>query len=84
MKLNCTSESIWRKHCQENTLKRTKEMKRRIVDGTVIQIVRCYVLFAQPNVCYDNMKTYLTLLQTLHTGFSGVHVARSLASCIMF
>jgi hypothetical protein len=41
-----------------------KEMKRRIVDGMVIQIVRCYVLFAQPNVCQDNMKTYLTLLNT--------------------
>ena len=84
MKLNCTSECIWRKHCQENSLKRTKEMKRRIVDGTVIQIVGSYILFAQPNICYDNMKTYLTLLHTLDTGFSGVRVARSLVSSKMF
>ena len=84
MKLNCTSEGIWRQHCLENILKRTKEMRHRIFEGTVLQIVTCSVLFAPPNVFYDNMKTYLTLLHTLHTGFSDVRVARSLVSCIMF
>ena len=38
MKLNCASEGIWRKHCQEKTPNRTKEIKRMIVDGTLYRL----------------------------------------------
>ena len=72
-------ETLPREYPQKNQRDEAQDCRRY-----VIQIVRCYVLFAPPNVCYDNMKTHLTLLHTLHTGFSGVRVARSLASSKMF
>jgi hypothetical protein len=49
MKLDYTSGGIWRRHNLKNTPKRIKEMTQRIFEGTVLEIVRCSVLYAPPS-----------------------------------